>query len=248
MRVQTSHLARLALDAVVPPACLLCRETVETPGQLCASCWSSITFIAEPQCVQCGVPFSFETGPETLCAACIADPPEYDAARAAMVYDEAARRLVIAFKHLDRLEGAPSFAEWMIRAGRALLEDDPLLVPVPLHRWRLLTRRYNQAALLAKAIAEKSGCAWDPLLLRRTKATPSQRGLSAKGRLRNVSGAFALRPDKSAQIEGRPVVLIDDVLTTGATVNACARLLRHAGASRIGVLTLARVAGPTGVL
>ncbi len=242
VRARLGVWGRALLDQILPPVCLKCRVPVDAPGQLCSTCWQDITFLADPQCAVCGLPFPFETAPETQCAACIGDPPAYDRARAAMLYDEASRGLILAFKHGDRLEGAASFARWMMRAGAALVSPDSLLVPVPLHRWRLLHRRYNQAALLAQAIHRETGLAWDPRILRRVRATPSQGSLTAAGRRRNVAGAFVPHDDADLKLDGRRVILVDDVLTTGATVEACANVLRRGGAQRVDVLTLARTA------
>lgn len=234
----------LVLDALLPPVCLRCRAPVATPGQLCAACWPAVTFLHDPQCARCGLPFPFEAAEDTLCAACIGDPPAYGRARAAMLYDEDSRALILAFKHGDRLESAGPLATWMARAGAPLLASAPLLVPVPLHQRRLLQRRYNQSALLAQALARQTGLDWDPLVLRRVKPTRSQHGLSAGGRRRNVAGAFQIASGRAGHVAGRPILLIDDVLTTGATVEACAGVLRRAGAVQVDVLTVARTAQP----
>jgi ComF family protein len=226
---------RLLLDALLPVRCLGCGETVAAGGVLCAPCWQKIGFIAPPFCARCGLPFPHEA--EGLCAACAAVPPHYDRARAVFRYDAASRDLVTGFKHADRTHAAPAFGAWMRRAGAELLADCDLLVPVPLHWTRLFRRRYNQASLLAYAIG---GPPVDPDLLRRRRRTPSQGRLGRLARARNIAGAFAVRP--GAELGGRRIVLVDDVMTTGATVGECARLLRRAGAARVDVLTLARAA------
>jgi ComF family protein len=231
--MSAAALLRFALDAVLPPRCLSCGEIVGDPGVLCASCWRGVSFIAAPFCARCGLPFPHEAA--GVCAACAAAPPHYDRARAVFRYDAASRNLVIAFKHADKTHAAPAFGAWMRRAGAALLEDADLLVPVPLHWTRLFRRRYNQAALLAHAIDRARVV---PDLLVRRRRTPSQGHLGRSARARNVAGAFAVRT--GAGVAGKRIVLVDDVMTTGATVGECARILRRAGAARVDVLTLAR--------
>jgi len=237
--------AALLLDALLPPQCLACTEPVDRSGQLCAPCWAALAWIEAPLCALCGLPFDFELGPEALCGACAARRPAYDRARAVLRYDEHSRNLVLAFKHADRTQGAPAFASWMARAGAALIADAEVVAAVPLHRWRLVARRYNQAALLATVTARKAVLSGAlraaPDLLRRIRATPSQGGLSPARRADNVRGAFAVRRGREPLVEGRRVLLIDDVMTTGATVEACARTLKRAGARAVDVLTLARV-------
>ncbi|WP_029010684.1 ComF family protein [Azospirillum halopraeferens] len=235
------RLAGAALDALLPPRCLSCGTGVDRQGGLCPSCWAGLTFIAAPLCACCGLPFEYAVPGETLCGACIADPPLFARARSVLVYDDASRPLVLGFKHGDRTHAAGPFGAWMARAGADVLAGADLLVPVPLHRWRLFARRYNQSALLALAVARLSGVAAAPDLLVRRRRTRSQGGLDRTGRQRNVAGAFALRPGRADRVAGRTVVLVDDVLTTGATLSECARVLLRAGAARVEVLTLARV-------
>jgi len=239
--VMLARLGRLVLDAVLPPLCLKCQAIVAEPGTLCPQCWQQITFLAPPFCVRCGRPFEFDPGPAACCGACLRTPPVYDCARAVLRYDEASRPLILSFKHGDRLEGTAAFAHWMARAGADLLDKADLLVPVPLHRWRLARRRYNQAALLALALGRRCGIAVAPDLLRRRRSTPSQGHLGPEARRQNVAGAFTLARNGASGLAGQRVVLIDDVLTTGATVEECARVLRRSGAAEIGILTLARV-------
>ena len=245
-RAGASAAAALVLDTLLPPRCLSCGSTVERSGQLCATCWAGINWIDGPVCAACGLPCDYDMGAEALCGGCVARPPAYDRARAVMRYDDGSRPLVLGFKHADRIQAAPAFGAWMARAGAALLRDADLVAPVPLHRLRLLKRRYNQAALLAHATAKAAGRALVPDLLKRTRATPSQAGRSPAGRLANVRGAFALSSGSRDRVHGCHMVLIDDVLTTGATVEACARALKRAGARRVDVLTLARVVRPKG--
>lgn len=229
------------LDALLPPQCVSCRELVMTPGQLCAACWRDVTFLSEPSCFCCGLPFEYEIERGARCGACVRRPPPYGRARSVFVYDDASRNLVLAMKWGDRLEAAPSFGRWMARAGKELLADADVIAAVPLHWTRLFRRRFNQSALLAQEIGRASGV---PVLvdaLARRRATPSQGGFSRRARLENVRGAFEVRKSRLDAVENRTILLIDDVLTTGATVASCAQALLKAGAASVDVLTLARV-------
>lgn len=223
-----------------PPLCAACREPVGTEGGFCADCWGQLTFLDGPACACCGTPFPVHAGEGSLCAACLWHPPAFSKARAILAYDPDSRAAILALKHADRLELVPDFARWLGRVGRPLLEDCDLIVPVPLHRSRLWQRRYNQSAELARRLARDWGRAFDPLALLRTRRTASQGVMpSARARRRNVLSAFRV-PDPP-RVLGRKILLVDDVLTTGATAEACARALRRAGAADITVLTLARV-------
>ena len=235
------RVARFALDLLLPPRCLSCTETVGEPGTLCSECWTQIAFLAPPFCVGCGRPFDFDLGPDAVCGACARSRPIFGRARAVLRYDDASRPLIISFKHRDRTDAAPAFGKWMARAGAELLADADLLVPVPLHRYRLIARRYNQSALLAQAIATESGIGCAPDLLVRTRATKSQGRLRTRERERNVRGAFAVRARRLEQLRDRRIILVDDVMTTGATATASAKALLRAGAAAVDVLTLARV-------
>lgn len=236
---------RAVLDLVYPPLCIGCRRQVAEPGALCAECWQTIRFLEGPMCDCCGLPFEVDPGGETLCAACLARPPSFDKARAVMRYDEASRGPILALKHGDRLDLSPPFARWLDRGGRALLDEADVVVPVPLHASRLWARRYNQSAEIARALARQGNKPLAPLALVRSRATPSQGAMrSAKARRRNMLGAFQVPPRHKSAIAGHNVLLIDDVLTTGATVEACARALKRAGAAKVLVLALARVVRP----
>ncbi|WP_299443772.1 ComF family protein [uncultured Rhodospira sp.] len=240
------QLARPALDLILPPRCLRCGEVVAGDGALCVACFREATFITPPLCHRCGVPFGgdwaepvAEEAAGLLCAACARRPPPWHRARAALIYDDGARPLLLAFKHGDRTDAAGALGGWMARAGASLLESADLIIPVPLHRTRLWRRRFNQSALLAAAVARRARRPWAARLLIRAKATPTQGGLGAAGRVENVRGAFRLlRPERVA---GRRILLVDDVLTTGATLAEGARVLRNGGAAAVDVLTLARV-------
>lgn len=239
-----------ALDAVLPPRCLSCTEMVPTQGTLCAGCFRQTTLIGPPLCHRCGVPFIHagqgraSAGGPLHCPRCRRNPPDYGQARAAYLYDAGARRLLLPLKYGDRTELAGPLARQMAHAGRELLGRAELLLPVPLHRRRLLARRYNQAALLAGKVSRFSGVAWAPDLLRRRRATPPLGELGAGERIVLLEGAFALAAGAPARIRGRRLLLVDDVLTSGATVSACARLLLAAGAAGVDVLAAARVPDP----
>ncbi|WP_420346474.1 double zinc ribbon domain-containing protein [Pelagibius sp.] len=228
------------MDLLLPPRCLSCGALVSAQGALCVPCWSAMTFVGDPQCGCCGLPFDHDPGGEMLCGACLREAPPFDRARAVLRYDDASRRLVLGFKHADRTEAAATFAGWMARAAPQLLADCAVIAPVPLHWRRLFGRRYNQSALLSQALAAQSGRPGLPDLLVRLRATPSQGRLSATQRRQNVAGAFAVRPGRAALLRGRRLLLVDDVMTTGATVAACARAARAAGAEAVDVVVLAR--------
>jgi ComF family protein len=238
------QLSALALNSVLPPRCLACGSTVEKPGALCSPCWQAIDFLAPPHCALCGLPFEFDVGPSALCGACVREPPAYDRARAVMRYDDHSRGLILGFKYTDRTEGAPAYGAWLIRAGQELLAGTELIVPVPLHWRRLFGRRYNQSALLAQALSRQTRVPVALDALRRHRHTVSQGRLSASERQRNVAGAFAVPAAKQALVRDRRVLLVDDVMTTGSTVSACAKSLRRAGAVAVDVLVLARVIRP----
>ena len=233
------HVVKALLDVLFPPLCLGCRQTVAEPG-FCAGCWSAITFLDGPGCTCCGLPFAVALDGDTLCAGCLAKPPAFDKARAILSYDDHSRRAILALKHADRLDLIPGFSRWLGRTGRTLLEECDLIVPVPLHRIRLWRRRYNQAAELARRLAGDWHRNYEPSILVRSRATKSQGVVTgAKARRRNVLGAFKV-PDPR-KVAGKRVLLLDDVLTTGATAEACARALKRAGAEQVHVLVLARV-------
>jgi ComF family protein len=235
-----------ALDLILPPHCVSCGEPVTIQGQLCVDCFRLTGFITEPCCARCGVPFVFaaQGGPDRLCPTCREHPPAFDRARAALRYDSQARRLLLPFKHADRTENARTLVPHMARAGAALLRQADVLVPVPLHRRRLFARRYNQAALLTHGLARAARKPAIPDALVRTRATSSLGDKSATERAVEVAGAFAVRASRIARVAGRRVLLIDDVMTSGATANACTAALLAAGATGVDVLVAARVPDP----
>jgi ComF family protein len=253
-RSQTSRLAqmrgvlaasvRLALDVALPPLCPACREPLGEGAGLCATCWSKLSMIEPPYCARLGIPFTYDPGPGLLSMEAIANPPAYDRARAAVRYDDVARALVHAYKYGDRLDLARLMGGWMARAGRELLADADGLVPVPLHWRRLWARRFNQSATLAAEISSASKVPVVHGALKRVRATVQQVGLSKTERADNVQGAFRLPADLKAEVTGRRLILIDDVLTSGATADTCARALLRAGAAHVDVLVFARVVAP----
>ena len=232
--------AKLALDIALPTLCVACREPVDGEG-VCATCWAKLAFIAPPYCPRLGIPFVYDPGPDMLSMEAIADPPAYARARAAVRYDEVARTLVHALKYQDRTDLAPAMGRWMARAGRELLDGADMLIPVPLHWRRAWRRRYNQSGVLARVISRQSGVPLNGNLLQRVRPTEQQVGLSRPQRASNVQGAFQVTAEGQSDVRGRRIILIDDVLTSGATVDACARALLRAKAAQIDVLVFARV-------
>jgi ComF family protein len=233
-------LAGATLDLVYPPACAGCGVLTGSKASLCAKCWSTLAFIERPYCEVLGTPFSHDLGPGILSADAIANPPPFDRLRSVALYDDLARVLVHSLKYRDRTDLAPMMAAWMLRAGDGTVEAADLIVPVPLHRFRLVWRKFNQSAELARALGLLSG---KPALIdavRRTKRTRRQIGLGPKAREENVRGAFSITSEGREKLFGRRIVLVDDVYTTGATVSAVTRTLKRAGVADVTVLTFAR--------
>jgi ComF family protein len=226
------RLGRQSVDIILPP---------QDPFKETESAWSGIKFLDAPWCAQCGLPFEYDMGEGALCGACVTNPPRYSTARAVMVYDDASRPLILSFKHGGKTQNLSRFAAQLRRVGREVLQKADFIIPVPLHKSRRIKRRYNQSVLLARALAKITDATFDPDILRRVKATPSQGGQSAAGRRRNVQGAFAVEDKAKTRLKDAHIILIDDVMTTGATVEACASRLFVTGAKRVDVLCLARV-------
>lgn len=229
------------VDLLMPPACMACDTPVGEPRSLCGDCWSGLPEIAGARCCQCGIPLPLAWQAESHCLGCLKEPPPFEQAIAPFLYEGPARQIVLRFKQ-GKERWAEPMAAAMSRAAPGWATPDRLLVPVPLHRWRLASRGYNQALLLARALGRPAGADVAVDWLVRVKNTPSTRGLKRAQRLRNVSGAFRVRPEAVPRLKGRHVLLVDDVMTTGATAAACARTLRRAGAARVDVITYARVA------
>ncbi len=236
--------AAYAADLLLPPLCVACRAPVDRHGVLCASCWGDLSFIRPPLCDRLGMPLPCAETGIAVSAAALLDPPAYDRARAAVVFGGVARKLVHALKYQDRHEGVAFCARLMREAGRELLVDADVLVPVPLSRRRLLARRFNQAAVLARKVSILSGVPLRARALTRTRHTAPQVGRTMQRRRENVSGAFAVRRGEARFLDRRRVVLVDDVITTGATADACAMALLEAGAASVDVLAFALVPNP----
>lgn len=235
--------ARAALDLVFPPSCPTCFAAVAAQEALCPACWSAMGFIERPFCERLGTPFAVDFGAAGLISPeAAAHPPVYGRARAVARFEDGpARRLVHRLKYGDRPGLARPMGRWMARAGADILNEADMLVPVPLHRARLWKRQFNQAKALADGINSVTRLRVEAGLLRRVKATSSQVGLTRPQREDNLQGAFQVRTEDALRIEGRAVVLVDDVMTSGATANAAARVLLRAGAGRVDVLVFARV-------
>ncbi|GAM99259.1 competence protein F homolog [alpha proteobacterium U9-1i] len=227
-------------DLIWPPRSLLSDAIVDRPGVIEPPLWSELQFLSGAGCFRCGFPLQEEPGAEGVCGACAGRAPAYDCARAALAYDDHARRLILDLKRGGRRDGLPVFARWMGQAGGDIIARADFIAPAPMHWTRLAVRSFNQAAWLAQAISHASGKPWRPEALKRVKRRKSQAGLSASERRRNVAGAIKA----GAKLQGQTVLVVDDVFTTGATLEACARALKRAGAAEVHGLTLARVVRP----
>lgn len=232
----------MSVDTILPPRCPITQEIVERQGTLTPQAWASLHFLTDPLCVTCGIPLEVDVGKDMQCGACLITNKHYDKIRSALAYDDSSRSLILGFKHGDQTHAVVSFVPWLLQAGRDLIPPADMIMPVPLHRWRLLQRRYNQSGLIAAALGRVAGKTVMHDGLMRTRATPSQGHLKAGERARNVKNAFAVRP--GADVTGKNILLIDDVYTTGSTVSECARALKDSGAAVVNVLTLARVVRP----
>lgn len=241
--------ANWLLDLLLPPKCLKCSVRVDSAYAICPDCWKDIQFLSDPKCSVCGYPFGVEMGAdfsligENKCAACQKTDRTYTKAISAVRYDDESRKMIIGFKYNDRLEYAQYFVNLLKIAGKDIFENCDLIIPVPLHHRRLMKRRYNQSAILSRILARQLSMEHQPQLLERTKNTPPQKGNINKRTL-NVRGAFAVRAEFKSKVKDRNILLIDDVFTTGATVENCAKALKRAGAGEIYIATVFRVVSP----
>lgn len=237
------------VDVILPPRCPVTGTMIDVHGGLSAQAWKDLAFITAPYCACCGHPFGF-SGPGSenadpavalMCMSCLTEKPEFTLGRAALLYDDASRDMILGFKHADQTHYVVSMVPWLMQAGRDLWPRTDMVIPVPLHPLRLLRRRYNQSALMGRAVAMAAQKPFVPDILRRVRSTPVQGHLNARDRQKNVAAAFAVLPRFLDRIRGKNIMLVDDVFTTGATLNECARTLKKAGASEVYVLTLAKV-------
>lgn len=231
------------LDFLIPPHCVSCHGPLESDQGLCGNCWKNINFISQPYCHTCGLPLPFgdETNGMMLCGPCTLEPPLYDFGRSCVAYDSQSKDLILRFKHGDHTSLTPFFVKWLEQTGKDILPQIQFILPVPLHWTRLLKRRYNQAALLSKGLSKKTGIPYLPTTLKRIRATPPQGHLTKEERQKNVENSFKVVDKSVSIIKGHHVLLIDDVLTSGATIQACTKILKKAGVGKVSVLTLARV-------
>jgi len=233
-----------AVDVILPPRCPVTGDIVDAQGMVSAGAWAGLQFVADPICVACGIPFDFdddETSGHGKCLLCLENEPPFKHARAPLIYNDTSRDLILGFKHGDKTHVVQSFTPWLTRSGAQMLKEADYLIPVPLHRIRLLMRRYNQAALIAGVLSKATDIAHLPLALSRVRSTKSQGHLKTDERAKNVHKAFSVSPKYTDRLKGASVVLIDDVYTTGATVKECAETLKQSGVKEVNVLTLARV-------
>ena len=230
------------LNLILPPRCLSCGDVCLETAQLCPPCWKEIHFISDPQCSICGWPLPYQDSLGMICVHCAHKKPLFTMARSVMAYDKASSGIILKLKHGDATYLAPALGEWMRSRSEDLLKDIDCLIPVPLHWFRLFMRRYNQAAILAKGISKKNSLPVMPHLLRRQRFTKSQAHLNFKQRQRNVRKAFYVPLKQREFLQNKKIALVDDVFTTGATINECTRVLLKAGCAEVRVITLARVA------
>ncbi|MCK5285511.1 MAG: ComF family protein [Alphaproteobacteria bacterium] len=238
---QVKFLFQKFIDLILPPRCVLTGDLVDRQGMLSPLAWASIDFITEPFCDVCGLPFEFEVEKGSLCTACLDNRPPYETARAVFKYNDSGRSMILGFKYADKTYAVKAFAPWLKRAGDSMLAKADYIIPVPLHYRRLISRRYNQSALIAKTLADETDNAYVADMLMRIRATVPQGHMNSKERFKNVKSAFAVNDRYASEIKGKTIVIIDDVYTTGATVRECTKALLKAGVASVHILVLARV-------
>lgn len=241
LKTRATAAVNMLTDFILPPVCLSCHDPLESGNKLCPTCWQGITFISAPYCQKTGHPLPYDAGPEAQSTLALKQPPIYDKARAVALYEGTMRRLIHKLKYQDKHELTTLLASMMITSGSELIRESDLLIPIPLHRWRFWQRRFNQSTLLAAKLAELTGLPLDHTSLIRHKKTRQQVGLTEQQRKRNMQGAFQLKPAAQPRLEGKNILLIDDVMTTGATANAAAALLKQAGCNSVMLLSIATV-------
>jgi ComF family protein len=225
-------------DICFPITCCNCRKIVDSEG-LCLECWKKIKWIDDPKCKICGAPF--EINIDALCPRCIKKKPHFDKAISVFEYDDFSKSIVLKFKHGDATYIGRQLATWLWRVSKDIVDDSSIIIPVPIHFFKRLKRKYNQSELLAQRLGMLGGILYEPRILRKEKNTPQQEGLSKNTRMKNINGSFGVDPKFSYLLSGKNVILVDDVLTTGATANECSKILKRHGAKKVFVLTVARV-------
>lgn len=235
-----NYLTKQVIDILLPPRCFVSGDFVDEVGTLSPSVWKELHFITKPFCTRCAHIFDYDVEGRDVCMSCTQNPPDFDQARAAIRYDAFSKKLVLKFKYADHTHSAKALGNWMVTAGRDLFEESDLLIPVPLHPLRLFQRRYNQATLLARQISRATHIKLENRILKRAVNTQSQGKKSTKDRQKNVKDAFVIDEKKKTALRDKTVILVDDVLTSGATMNECAKVLKKAGAKKVSVLCLAR--------
>jgi ComF family protein len=228
------------LNILIPHTCLGCRKVMPEESSLCPECWKKMDFLSTPFCPQCAQPFEVAAEQNLLCGKCLESLPAFSQTRALWVYNDASKSVILRFKHADATYAAPTFAKWLRRAGHDILHEADYLIPVPLHWTRLFKRKYNQAALLANCLSKETKIPCLPHSLKRIKATPPQGSFSFKERQKNTERAFFISSKEALPLQNKCVILIDDVMTSGSTVSACAATLLKSGVQKVYVLVLAR--------
>ncbi|KKB96192.1 DNA utilization protein GntX [Candidatus Arcanobacter lacustris] len=231
---------RKILDLIFPPKCLICGSLIASMPGLCSNCWANINFISKPACAKCNLPFEYDFGEDVICGACTASKPLYHKAKSVFIYDDFSKPLLHGLKYQDKTHLAPYLASLMRIAAGDLLSYSDIIIPVPLHKKKLLSRLYNQSALLSLYLHKSTKIPFEPNLLIKHKNTKTQTGLTKKQRLSNIKGSFMINEKFIYQVKDKNIMLVDDVITTGATINACTRLLLKYGANKVNILTLAR--------